>query len=146
MPTGLRGKKQTSLKDAPKRQYTWSAEKRRFVRFPCAWKIKFCDLGENQPKTLHHGKCRNLSQGGMKMSAVQPLKRNAIILLEIDSNLFSVHIKLNSILKISKNHLLAQVAWRHLNLETGLFEAGIQFLEESQRHRYQAELEKAALV
>ena len=82
----------------------------------------------------------------MKLTAFQALKRKTIVMLEIDSNLFSIHIKLNTILKISDNRILAQVAWRHLNLETGLFEAGVEFLQESQRGVYQSDLEKAATI
>lgn len=145
MPTKVHGKKQTFPRNAPARQYTWSAERRRFVRFPCAWKIKFWDLDANKPE-IYHGKCRNLSQGGMKISAFQPLKRKSIVLIEIDPDLFSVHINLNQILKISENHIMAQVAWRHLNLETGLFEAGVEFIEERQRLYYLSDIERAALI
>ncbi len=82
----------------------------------------------------------------MKLTAFQALKRKSIVLLEIDPNLFSVHIKLNTILKASDNRILAHVSWRHLNLETGLFEAGIEFLLENQRNYYPTELEKAAAI
>lgn len=82
----------------------------------------------------------------MKITGFHPLKRNSIVLIEIDPNLFSVHINLNQILKISVNHILAQVAWRHLNLETGLFEAGAEFIEEKQRLYFLSDIEKAALI
>lgn len=82
----------------------------------------------------------------MKLTAFQPLKRKSAVLLEISSDLFSVHIRLNPIIKISENRILAEVAWRHLNLETGLFEAGLEFLQENERKYYQADLEAAAQV
>ncbi len=145
MPAELGRKKHTLQKNTSPRQYTWSTERRRFVRFACAWKIKFCDLRESNP-VFHHGKCRDLSQGGMKLAAFQPLKRKSVVLIEIDSSLFSMHIKLNSILKVSENRILAEVAWRHLNLETGLFEAGLEFLEEAQRSNYLADIEKATSI
>ena len=140
MSTALRSKPEDA-----KRRYVWSAERRRFVRFPCGWKIKFCDVREENPR-FNHGKCRDLSQGGMKLSAFQPLKRKSVVLVEIDPDLFSVHIQLEPILKISENRILAEVAWRHLNLETGLFEAGLEFLKESQRKFHQADLEAAAQI
>ena len=142
----LQKQKQTFGKEADlKRAYTWSAERRRFVRFPCAWKIKFCELNSSNSE-FHHGKCRNLSQGGMKLNGFQPLKRKAIVLIEIDPNLFSIHINLSQILKISAGRILGHVAWRHLNLETGLFEAGIEFLQENQRNFYPTEIEKALSI
>lgn len=145
MSIALRSKRKKMTQDAAKKHYVWSAERRRFVRFPCGWKIKFCDVREANPH-FNHGKCRDLSQGGMKLTAFQPLKRKSVVLLEIDSDLFSVHIQIDPILKISENRILAEVVWRHLNLETGLFEAGLEFLKESQRKYYQADLEAAAQI
>lgn len=82
----------------------------------------------------------------MKITGFQPLKRKSIVLIEIDPNLFSVHINLNQILKISGNQILAQVVWRHLNLETDLFEAGVEFIEEKQRLYYLSDIEKTSLI
>ncbi len=149
MKTDLYGKK-TSGKPAPERTYTWSPERRRYVRYVCAWKIKFCELDEkNTPEgipTLHTGKCKDLSQGGIKISSFQPLKRNAFAMIEFDSALFSKHIQLESILKTAQNRLLAKVMWRHLNLETQIFEAGLEFLKESDRLKYKNLIDQVKAV
>ncbi len=72
------------------------------------------------------------------MAALQPVSRKAIVLIEIDPNLFARHIKLRDILRVTENRVLTEVAWRHLNLETGVFEAGLSFLEESKRDKYES--------
>lgn len=118
-------------------------EHRKHLRFTCFWKIKFCDL-ENTANRLHIGKCRDLSQGGMKLNAFHPLVRNSVILIQMNPDLFSVHIKLPLILRASKDQILAQVIWRHLNLDTGIFETGIRFFEERDRKHYQGYLDQAA--
>ena len=135
------------LPDAfPKRQYVWSAERRRYVRYLCAWQVKFCELDANSPKALHLGKCKNLSQGGLKITSFQPLSRNAIVLLEVDLNPFAKHTKLDNIIRISKNRILAEVRWRHLNLETRLFEAGLEFLEARREREYQEFIMRAKAI
>lgn len=118
-------------------------EHRKHLRFSCFCKIKFCDL-QNKPSNLHIGKCRDLSQSGMKLNAFHPLTRNSVILIQINPDLLSVHIQLPLILRVSKDQILAQVIWRHLNLETGIFETGVRFLEEHDRQHYQGFLDQAA--
>jgi len=79
----------------------------------------------------------------MKISSFQPLSRNAIVLLEVDLNLFAKHIKTDNLLLVSENRILAEVRWRHLNLETRLFEAGLEFLEARRELDYQEFIKQA---
>ena len=131
---------------ASKRQYVWSAERRRYVRYPCAWQVQFRELDANSPKTFHMGKCKNVSQGGLKITSFQPLSRNAIVLLEADFNLFAKYIKLGDILCVSENRVLARVRWRHLNLETRLFEAGLEFLDARRERDYHEFIMRAQAI
>ena len=119
--------KKSSEKAAPRREYHWSPERRRYVRYPSAWRIRFCILAE-KPSFFCLGKCKDLSQGGMKIICLEPLKRGTIMLLEADLNLLSKHIKINHLLQVGEKRILAEVKWRHLNLETRLFEAGLEFI------------------
>lgn len=147
MPTEMYGKKQLQWKDFPQRNYAWSPERRRFVRYPCAWKVKFCELSNSElPEFLHTGKCKNISQSGMKITSFHALQRNAFVLVQFDLLLFSKHIKLDLILKITQNRLLARVVWRHLNLETQIFEAGLEFLLETQRAKCKYLIDQACLI
>ena len=125
------------------RKYFWSDERRRFVRYPCAWKIKFCDLTE-QAAIFHMGRCKNLSQGGLKISSFQPLKPNAVIVIDVHPALFEKHISMDGLLRVGENKILAKVAWRHLNLETGIFEAGLEFIEASKKQRFAEEFLRAS--
>ncbi|MBI1977886.1 MAG: hypothetical protein HYS55_03955 [Candidatus Omnitrophica bacterium] len=123
-------------KSGSKRECFGNAERRRDVRFPCAWRIRFVELGEKLPKTFHLGKCKNVSERGLKITSLQPLSRKAVVLLEADLNLFAKHIKTDHLLKISDNRILAEVRWRHLDLDTRLFEAGLEFIEEGKRKEH----------
>jgi len=82
----------------------------------------------------------------MKISSLQPVSRKAMVLLEIDPNLFAKHIKLKNILRVTENRVLTEVAWRHLNLETGVFEAGLFFLKESERNKYKSLIAQASAI
>ena len=82
----------------------------------------------------------------MKITALEPLSRKAVVLVEFDPNLFSKHVNLERILRITENRLLAEVAWRHLNLETGVFEAGLSFIEASKYNEYESLIAQANAV
>ena len=144
--TSVRDGKRLFTTATSKRKYFWSPERRRYVRYPCAWGIKFCELGEKPSKLLHVGKCKNLSGSGMKLSSLEPLSRKAIVLLELNVNLIEKHVKLKNILQISENRILAEVTWRHLNLDTGVFEAGLRFLETRKRNDYESLIAKANAI
>ena len=135
----------TSL-DHIKRKTMNALEQRRYARFSCVWDIRFCELGGKTIKSLQAGKCKNLSQGGMKITALQPLEPNTVVLLELNTDRLATHIRTKEILFASPDHLLAEVAWRHLNLETGLFEAGVRFLEADERDRYESHIAQASTL
>ena len=82
----------------------------------------------------------------MKVAALQPLSRKAIVLIEFDPNLFSKYMKFKNILCVTENRFLAEVTWRHLNLETGVFEAGLSFLEASKRNKYESLIAQANAI
>lgn len=143
----LRRKKWFLTKSASERRYFWSAERRRYIRYPCAWTVRFSELTEKtSPKSFHTGKCRDVSQSGMQIAALQPVSRKAIVLIEIDPRLFSRHVKLEHILSITENRILAEVTWRHLNLDTGVFEAGLSFIEARKRGKYESLIAKASAI
>ena len=111
-------------------------ERRQHLRLSYVWPVRFCEADNKSVAPSHPGKCKNLSQGGMKITALQPLKRDTTILMDTDLNRLSIHIRLKDILIASKERLLAQVAWRHLNLETGLFEMGLRFIQAHRRREF----------
>ncbi len=82
----------------------------------------------------------------MKIAALQPVSRKAIVLVDFDPNLFSKYVKLKNILRVAENRLLAEVAWRHLNLGTGVFEAGLSFLEARKHDEYESLIAKAGAI
>ena len=139
----LRLRRELTLK--PKREYFWSQERRRYVRYPSGWRVRFCGLtGTSQTFSL--GRCKNLSEGGMKITCLESLERGAVVLLEVDLNLLAKHIKVDHVLKIKENRILAEVKWRHLNLETRLFEAGLEFIETHQAKEYETSVTRANAI
>ena len=121
-------------------------ERRKHARLSYVWPVRFCELTGNPPKLLHFGKCKNLSQGGIKISALTPLERSAIALLDLDLNALSLRIRTDEIILVSDKHILVEVAWRHLNLQTGLFEAGLRFLEARKIRKYASFIERATSI
>ena len=82
----------------------------------------------------------------MKIASLEPVSRKAIVLIEIDPHLFSKHVKLEHILCTKKNRILTEVTWRHLNLDTGVFEAGLFFLKERDRRQYELLIAQANAI
>ena len=74
----------------------------------------------------------------MRVVSLQPLARDTVALVEIDTNLLAKHIQIKNILRISERRILTKVAWRRLNLETRLFEAGLRFIDTSKRGAYES--------
>ena len=134
----IRNAKRLFAKPASRRTYAWSPERRRYVRYPCRWLIRFIELKPQPLEKFHIGKCKNVSQGGIKITSFQPLERHTPILVEMDANLLAKHVEVSELLWIGKNRFLAEVMWRHLNLETRLFEAGIQFVQARKHHQYES--------
>lgn len=120
--------------------------RRKYLRFSYVWPIRFCEFNTNSPSALQTGRCKNLSRGGLKIHALTPLERHSVAVIDLDLNSLSVLIPTDEILIISERKLLAQVAWRHLNLNTGLFEAGLQFVESKRREEFEDLIERAVAI
>ena len=145
MQTQFRVGKKLTPKTVPKREYFWSPERRRYVRFPSAWRIRLAELGD-KPSFLRLGRCKNLSQGGMKISCLEPFKPGAIVVLEADLNLLARHIRVNHLLQVAENRILAQVCRRSLNLETRLFEAGLEFIQTNKTKEFETFVTRAGAI
>ena len=116
------------------------------MRFSYVWPIRFCELNEKLPKRLHAGKCKNLSQGGIKISSLAPLERNAVALVDLDLKALSLRIRTDEIILVRDKHILAEVAWRHLNLETSLFETGLRFIETTRQREFESFIAQASII
>ena len=82
----------------------------------------------------------------MKITCLESLERGAVILLEVDLNLLAKHIKVDHLLQIKENRILAEIKWRHLNLETRLFEAGLEFIQTSQAKECEPSIIRAKAI
>src|SRR3989344_5871753 len=122
----------------------WKKERRRHPRISCAWPIRFSKMNGKLRPPLQIGKCKNISQSGMKITALEPLERNAKALIDVDLEKLPPQIQTQELLLASERRILAEVAWRHLNLETGLFEAGIHFIEADRREECESLVVQAA--
>ena len=134
------------------------SERRRYPRFPFSASIRLRELNEAvegipiKEKLSHIAKIKNLGQGGVKIRALPPLTPQGKVLIRLNLKPLSVLIDTQDFLFVSPSELsvdkehsiddgkqiLAEVAWRHLNLETGLFEAGLRFIEGGRRRDYES--------
>ena len=93
---------------------------------------------------LQIGKCKNVSRSGMRITALEPLERNTTALVDVDLEKLPPQIQTQELLLASEKRILAEVAWRNLNLETGLFEAGLRFIEADRRQEFESAIAQAA--
>jgi hypothetical protein len=102
-------------------------------RFPCSLDIRFYELGRGEKAgyAFHTAKCKRLDQSGMEVTSIIPLTPGRFVLVDVNLKVLEIHIPTKNILILSGKHLLTEVEWRHLNLETSLFEAGLNFIEAS---------------
>ena len=133
----------TSAQEAKRRL---NEERRKHLRFSYVWPLRFCQLNTSSPLALQLGKCKNLSQGGLKINALTPLERRAVAVVDLDLNPLSVSIRTDGILLIANRRILVEVAWRHLNLETGLFEAGLRFIEIDRKREFETLIGRAVAI
>src|SRR3989338_8970614 len=120
------------------------AERRKYQRIPCILPVRFSELNGKPSKLLHAAKSKNLSQSGMKITSIVPLERNAIVLLDLNWKALAATVPMNDILMISDGRILVEVAWRHLNLDSRLFEAGLRFIENKKRQNFEALIARAS--
>lgn len=114
------------------------SERRRHPRVSYVWPVQFSEVNGKTLTPFRPGKSKNLSQGGMKITVLHPLNRDTAVLLDTNLDRLSIHIKLKDILVVSKARILAEVAWRHLNLETGFFETGFLFVHTHRRQEFES--------
>ncbi|OGX06353.1 MAG: hypothetical protein A3G87_01770 [Omnitrophica bacterium RIFCSPLOWO2_12_FULL_50_11] len=75
---------------------------------------------------------------------MSPPEPSTFALVEVDLSSMDDYVKEDELLAVSSNRILAEVVWRKLNLETGLYEAGLKFIEASRRDEFRVEIELAA--
>ena len=73
----------------------------------------------------------------MRITALEPLERDSTVLLELNLKLLSNHIQTKKILMAPDHRIMAEVVWRHLDLATGLFEAGLRFVDAHRRLEFE---------
>ncbi|MBI4395270.1 MAG: PilZ domain-containing protein [Candidatus Omnitrophica bacterium] len=134
---------QTSLRTIPETEGFRKQERRRYPRVHYVWPIRFRELNGRPTPLLHAAQSKNLSQSGMKITSIVPLQRNAITLLELNLKSLAVIVPADDILMIDERHILVEVVWRRLNLESRLFETGLRFLERKRRCDYEALISRA---
>ena len=129
---------------------TRSGERQKYSRFTFICPIRILELGQHPEnkssgsRRFYAARTKNISQGGIKITLLPSLEPGSTVLIEADLAQFAKHIDTQNLLRISENRLMAKVIWRHLNLETGLFEAGLQFLEEKERAEYESRINEAS--
>lgn len=120
---------------------------RRHVRFPHSFALKICELPPRtegtSPAQFHAAKSKNVSRGGMKISTLATLERHSNALIDVNLRQLERLIGEQTAILIGGKWLLARVAWRKLNLETGLFELGLRFIEERERPEFESVISRA---
>ncbi len=72
----------------------------------------------------------------MKVTSLGSMERHSKALVDLGLKQLTELIRPSKAILIAGKRLLAEVAWRRLNLETGLFEMGLRFIQESERLNY----------
>ncbi|OGW90259.1 MAG: hypothetical protein A3A73_00690 [Omnitrophica bacterium RIFCSPLOWO2_01_FULL_50_24] len=118
-------------------------ERRKETRIPCLVPLRFSPLSGTLAKPLHIGRSKDVSSGGMKLTAMTPLERNSVALLDFDTSKITAHVEIEKILTISARRVIVEVVWRKLNLDTGLFDAGVRFIERTRANEFEDHILKA---
>ncbi len=140
-------------------------ERRRYPRFPFISPVRLKELNEAAngiPRKSKRGcaaKIKNLGQGGAKITALAALMPQSKVLMDANLKSLSIVIDTRNLLFVSvpqdsyhkqtaetpksEKQILTEVAWRYLNLQTGLFEAGLRFIEEWRRRDYESYITSA---
>lgn len=124
-------------------------ERRRYPRFPFVSPVRLKELNEARngipakPKSGCAAKIKNLGQGGVKITALPAFMPQTKVLMDANLKSLSIVIDTRDLLVVSVSQdasrkILTEVIWRNLNLETGLFEAGLRFIEEWRRRDYES--------
>src|SRR3989338_7488833 len=89
-------------------------ERRRHARESCFLPVRFTRLDRTPHKQLHIAKSKNVSQGGMKITAMSPPEPRTFALVEVDLSSMDDYVKEDELLAVSSNRILAEVVWRKL--------------------------------
>jgi len=73
----------------------------------------------------------------MEMTSIIPLTPKRFVLVDLDLKALEAIVPAKNLFLVSGKHILTQVEWRHLNLETSLFEAGLKFIEASRAEEFE---------
>ena len=112
---------------------------RKRERTPCSWSVRFYELGRDEKKNpaFYTAKCKAADSNGLEMTSIIPLTPKRFVLIELDLKALETLAPTKNFLIISGKYILTEVEWRHLNLETSLFEAGLKFIEASRAEEFE---------
>jgi hypothetical protein len=116
-----------------------SEKNKKSGRIPCSWSIRFYELGRGQQTrhAFYTAKCKSVDPNGLEITSIIPLTPKRFVLIKLDLNALETVVPTKDILTLSGKCVLTEVAWRHLNLKTGLFEAGLDFIEASRTEEFE---------
>jgi len=118
-------------------------ERRKHERRSLFTSLRFLEMNGKPSKGLHHAKSKNVSKSGMKITSMAPLERNSVALLDLDLSAIARQVREAELLLVSHRRILAEVKWRTLNLQTGLFESGLQFIDPARRREFETQIAQA---
>lgn len=113
-------------------------------RTPCSWSIRLYELGRDKQshRTFHAGKCKSVDEGRIEITSLLPLTPKRFVLVELDLKTLETAVPVKNILTLSDKWVLTEVKRRHLNLETGLFEAELKFIDASRTDEFELVLKQ----
>ena len=115
------------------------SQNKKDVEFICLWTIRFYELGRDEKKSalFHVAKCKRLDRSGIDITSIIPLTPKRFVIVELDLKELQLKIPTKHILITPAGRILTEVKWRRLNLETGLFEANLQFVDAARTEEMQ---------
>ena len=101
------------------------AERRRFVRIPFSFPVRFMECGYDKKHLKEGGSSNyaysnNISSGGIQLKLPQKLKLGLILKIKLTLPIYS---------DCKVLHLLGQVIWAKLDETDNKYAAGIQFID-----------------
>jgi hypothetical protein len=118
-------------------------ERRVSARASCLAPLRFFELSGQTSKLRQIANSKNVSKTGIKITCMAPLARHQILVLQLDPMLLNRYLPKEGLIFVSKDKVLAEVVWRKLKLETGLFEIGLQFISANRRKELETAIKEA---
>lgn len=118
-------------------------ERRRDPREPCLAPLRFFEITGEPPRRKQIGKSKDVSHSGMKITCMAALHPGQVVALQLDPALLTREFPKEKLIFVAKDKVLAEVVWRKLKLDTGLFEVGLKFVPAA-RQKELAEVVKEA--